>query len=132
VRAIDTNVIVRFLVADDPAQTRRVKKLMLDAVEYQGSLFVGISTVLESVWVMQARYGFSSKDILDSFDHLLGMSVLVFESRDVVFRWVRTGLTCGIDIDDYLIGLLNLAGGCTHTLTFDKKAARSPVFSLLD
>jgi len=54
VRAIDTNVLVRALVQDDPAQSARAMA-MLSAHQ----VFIPITVILELEWVLRSHYGFT-------------------------------------------------------------------------
>ena len=58
--AVDTNVLVRLLVADDPAQTRRA----LAYLEARRPLWVSTVVLVETVWVLTAVYGWSKAQIL--------------------------------------------------------------------
>jgi predicted nucleic-acid-binding protein len=57
---IDTNVVVRLVVADDAEQTRRARKLIDQALARDESVLVSLLVLLESEWVLRSRYGFSS------------------------------------------------------------------------
>ena len=53
--AIDTNVIVRYLTADHPEQASRARALVDGA-----AVFVPVTVILESEWVLRSAYGFAS------------------------------------------------------------------------
>ncbi len=55
---IDTNVVVRLVVADDAEQTRRARKLIDQALGRNESVLVSLLALLESEWVLRSRYGF--------------------------------------------------------------------------
>ncbi|MFX8316487.1 PIN domain-containing protein, partial [Acinetobacter baumannii] len=57
-RAIDTNVIVRFLTADDATQAAVARR----AIE-AGDIFIPTTVLLETEWVLRSGYGFSSEAI---------------------------------------------------------------------
>ncbi len=61
-RAVDTNVLVRFFVADDPGQFRRARKVM-----EAGAVFIPKTVLLETEWVLRHAYGFTAADILRAF-----------------------------------------------------------------
>ena len=58
--AVDTNVLVRLLVADDLAQTRRA----LAYLEARPPLWVSTVVLVETVWVLTEVYGWSKAQIL--------------------------------------------------------------------
>lgn len=77
--AVDTNVLVRLLVADDLAQTRRA----LAYLEARRPLWVSTVVLVETVWVLTAVYGWFKAQIL-------AMLETASNSRDFVFQSVAT------------------------------------------
>lgn len=53
--AIDTNILIRFFVADDEIQYYKA----LNLLENVDSFFVPITVFVEVVWVLTQRYGLS-------------------------------------------------------------------------
>jgi len=68
VRAIDTNVIVRFLTADDAAQAAVARR----AIE-AGDIFIPTTVLFETEWVLRSGYGFSSEVIGTALAGLAGL-----------------------------------------------------------
>jgi predicted nucleic acid-binding protein len=68
VRAIDTNVIVRFLTADDPKQAQAARRVI-----EAGKVFIGTTVALETEWVLRAGYRFSSPEIVAALRGLGGL-----------------------------------------------------------
>ena len=62
--AVDTNVLVRLLVADDPGQTQRA----LSFLEARGPLWVSTVVLVETVWVLTAVYGWSKAQTLATLE----------------------------------------------------------------
>lgn len=46
-KALDTNILVRFLVNDDPEQAERVKELFIQAESTRDRFFVPVVVLLE-------------------------------------------------------------------------------------
>lgn len=129
--AVDTNVLVRFLVGDDKLQTQKVKKLF-KKVQADGELvYVSDTVVLELIWVLSAAYLCSTDDIISALNDLLLLSFLKFESHDCIYRLCSIKKNYSCDISDIFIGLLAQKVGCSTTLTFDKKALKTPYFKSL-
>ena len=61
--ALDTNLLVRLLVADDAEQLVRVRTLIQDAIEREEPLFVPVSVFLELEWVLRSVYRIGKSDI---------------------------------------------------------------------
>ena len=125
---IDTNVLVRLLVADDAAQTRRARSLVEEAVEGGNPVLVSLPVIIEAEWVLRSRYGFDEATTLRSFVALLSSREVAFEDEpsieEAVHRW--KGSKAGFV--DCLIAAHNRRLGCSATATFDASAARIPGF----
>jgi len=129
--ALDTNVIVRFLVRDDEKQAQSVFKRLKKAESSRETLFVPLLVVLEVIWVLGSVYNKSKDDILEAFDNLKRMPIMKFEKEQVVQDMIFQGRNSRIELPDLLIALAAKSSGCDSVITFDKKAARYPLFSLL-
>ena len=112
-RAIDTNVIVRYLTGDEPEQAARAK-IAIDT----GNVFVSTTVLLESEWVLRSVYGFAAGEVaaaLRAFSGLPGVSVensiLLTEALDLAEK--------GMDFADALH--LGAAALCDTMLTFDRR-----------
>ena len=88
---IDTNVVVRLIVLDDVAQTRRARRLVEQALSRHELVPVSLLVVLESEWVLRSRYGFNRQAVLAIFRALLEARELSFEDEpaleEALFRW---------------------------------------------
>ena len=54
--ALDTNVLVRFLVADDEEQNRRATELIKATIQKDNALYVSDIVLVETVWVLSRSY----------------------------------------------------------------------------
>ena len=54
--AIDTNVLVRFLVNDDPVQSAEVRQLFAIAERERAMFYVALLVLLETIWVLESAY----------------------------------------------------------------------------
>lgn len=119
--ALDTNVVVRFLTQDDPAQSARANALMAGLTEAEPG-FLCREVVVELVWVLERAYGLPRDRIAAALDGLLAARELVVESPD------RTGLAVeryragGAGFSDHMIALAGREAGCRATFSFDRKA----------
>jgi predicted nucleic-acid-binding protein len=115
VRAVDTNVIVRFLTNDHPAQAAKARKLIGG-----GDIFVATTVLLESEWVLRSGYGFTSDRLVRALRDFAGLPGVTLEDPQLAARaldWAEQGL----DFSDALH--LGRAQGCTAFLSFDRKLA---------
>jgi predicted nucleic-acid-binding protein len=111
--AIDTNIVVRYLVRDHPKQSAQAQAL-IDG----NDVFVATTVMLESEWVLRSVYDYSAARVcsaLRAFAGLPHVSVenpaLVAEALDLAER--------GMDFADALH--LRSASACEAMLTFDRK-----------
>ncbi len=114
-RAIDTNVIVRLLTADDPVQAEAAKQII-----QEGDVFIGVTVLLETEWVLRAAYGFGANDIAAAIRGLAGLSQVTVEEAGAVAQalgWMAKGM----DFADALH--LARAQHCSAFVTFDRKLA---------
>ena len=72
---------------------------------------------------------FTRIDILDAVDQLTAMPVLAFDPSCPVRELVAVGRNSNLDLADILIGLAARQQGWEITLTLDKKAAQSELFT---
>lgn len=118
---VDTNVIVRYLVQDDPAQSRRATALF----EREGEQFhLGQIVLCELVWVLSFAYGYRRGQIVPVLRQLLRTAQFEIEAPDIVRRAVEDYARGKGDFADLLIRERNEAAGCGSTVTFDRKLQR--------
>ena len=130
-KAIDTNVLVRFLVNDDPAQAQQARQLFSAAEQQRVIYFVPLLVVLKSIWVLESAYQVGRNELIEAFSDLLLLPVLEFEQREAVQAMLQATRTASLDLPDLLIAKSALRNGCEGVVTFDKKAARNDAFKLL-
>ena len=129
--ALDTNVIVRFLVRDDEAQSNLVYKRLKKAELERERLFVPLVVMLETLWVLESAYNLSRDAILSAIEGLRQMSILEIEADQVLERVAESANGMDADLSDLLIMHSAAASGCEAVLTFDKKASRLEFFRML-
>lgn len=126
---LDTNVLVRYLVQDDPDQSALASAVIEDLDEGRRG-FLSLVVLVELHWVLRRAYGVGAAEVLDVLDRLLRARELLVQDADLVRRaWRRA--KGGADFPDALIAELGDAAGCEVTVTFDQQAARSVGMRLL-
>jgi predicted nucleic-acid-binding protein len=93
--------------------------------------FVSVVTMAEVVWVLDRVYGLTDHEIANTVERILQAETLVVQNEQEVFAAMIALKSGAGQFADALIGALNNRAGCKHTLTFDKRAARSSGFKLL-
>lgn len=113
--AIDTNVIVRYLVDDDHGQFLGAEKLIENS-----PIFVSNTVLLECEWVLRSGYGYAAGEFAKALRNFAGLATVTLESPQSAasaLSWHEQGM----DFAD----ALHLAGsaGCEAFLTFDRRLA---------
>lgn len=127
-RAIDTNILIRFLVGDDEIQTKIVYKIFKKAEAEKNELFVPLLVVLEMIWVLESVYEIQRTEILNSINDLLLIPILKFEQQPVLQQLVYSAKGNTFDLSDLLIAHSAKMNGCEAVVTFDKKASDFSLF----
>jgi predicted nucleic-acid-binding protein len=131
VTALDTNVLVRFLVSDDEVQSARARALMRRADARGEHLLVTEVVVCELVWVLESGYSFSKAEIATTVHALLRSRQLQFRGADEIARALASYEGGRGDFSDYVIREIARAEGATTVATFDKKLWAEPGFERL-
>ena len=127
--ALDTNVLIRFLVEDDGAQSRRATKLIEGAVARDEQLFISDTVMCETVWVLSSAYRFSRAEIVDALSQLLRARSVVFSSTDSIARALDAYRKERGDFADYLIREHARSAGAETVATFDGALLKESGFS---
>ena len=122
--ALDTNVLVRFLVGDDARQSALARSLIERCTDRAECLFVPLTVTLEFEWVLRARYGFARDAIRAAIVGLLETKELEFQDEASIERALLFHRSTNADFAE----CLHLGSAITHKqipfLTFDQSAAR--------
>ena len=127
---LDTNVIVRFLVQDDPEQSASAGRLF-DTFTVDAPGFVSAIAIVELVWVLQSCYQAGREDVQSAIEGLLRSRELIVERAEVIWQSLRLFIKGSADFADCVIERCGQAAGCDHTMTFDQKAAKATGMKLL-
>jgi len=129
--ALDTNVVVRVLTRDDPAQARRAAALLR-----KGDVWLSKTVLLETEWVLRYTYELDAAAISHALSMFVGLQNLTVEdatSVEAALEWHKAGM----DFADALH--LASSRGATRFATFDRHLARTaskldgaPTVELLD
>jgi predicted nucleic-acid-binding protein len=127
---LDTNILVRYLIHDDPGQTVLAKRVM-NSLSSDSPGFITLVVLVELVWVLKISYDFSKTETEQVLESLLRSEELVVERAEIALQALRKFRAGNADFADSLIERCGHAAQCTHTLTFDLKAAAGSGMRLL-
>ena len=128
--ALDTNVLVRFLVRDDEEQASAANEL-LSSLTVDRPGFVCREVVVELVWVLERAYGFPRDQIADVLEHLVSTEVLVIEAAEEVAQAAFRYRAVSAGFSDLMILAAAERAQALPMYTFDQKAARQEGVVLL-
>jgi len=131
VKALDTNVLVRYLVADDKDMAARALQLLKNAHISGESYLVTTLVLLETLWVLRTRYGLERQDICKAVLNLENLSAVTFENPGLIRKFLQHATDTILELADLLIALHAKECGSETVLTFDRTASRSPFFEAI-
>jgi len=117
---IDTNVLLRLLLDDDPPQARRARHVASSAEAAGQPLFVNDVVLTETIRTLGSRYDATKSELIDTLRSLLDNARLTFENRSVLSEALAGFERSSAGFADCLIIAKNAAAGCEHTATFDR------------
>ena len=118
---LDSNVLLRHLVQDDPEQARLASAVLGELTADEPG-FVSLVALAEVAWVLRRGYQLPKPVVLDHLENLLSAKELEFEDAETVWTALMRGRH-GADFADALIADTAQLRGCTEVVTFDRRAA---------
>ncbi|NKN35722.1 type II toxin-antitoxin system VapC family toxin [Agrobacterium sp. a22-2] len=130
---IDTNILLRWILDirdpdDSSDQIDRVENLIANSGE---QFFVNHIVIAETIWVLRRKVQQKKTSIAEAVERILLSVNVTVHDVDVVRAALVSFVKYPGDFSDHLIGEINKLNGCRMTLTFDRAAAKSPLFSEL-
>ena len=116
-RAVDTNVVVRYLTGDDPDRTARVR----DAID-AGQVYIPTTVLLETEWVLRRAYGYGPNEVIGALRRIAGLPQVRVENAALLAESLERAES-GMDFADALH--LRAAARCEAMLTFDRRFIRT-------
>lgn len=122
---LDTNVLVRYIVQDDPRQSAIATKFIEKECTAERPGFVSQIVLVELIWVCEDCYGASRREIAEIARRILSATQLAVQDAESVWKALRQFESGPADFADCLIERIARENGCESVATFDKAAARS-------
>ena len=127
---LDSNVLARYVMQDDPRQSPRANRL-IESLSAEAPGFVPVVTLVELVWVLSGSYGLNRAQLATVLETLLRSRELVIDRAELVAQALGRFSLAGADFADALIERIATAAGCRVTLTFDAGAAKAAGMTLV-
>ncbi len=115
-RAVDTNILVRFITRDDEDQAQRARAIIAN-----GDLWIAKTVLLETEWVLRSGYKYTPQAMHDAFIELLGLPGVEVEDTTEVSLALRL-FGEGVDFADAM-HLCSRPEGADF-ITFDEALVR--------
>jgi predicted nucleic-acid-binding protein len=127
--AIDTNVLVRLLVDDEPAQHEAARRFVRNRLSAAEPGYLSLLVLAETYWTLARTYKFGAEAVKTALLAVLDSEQVSVERLDLV-RLALADPT--VDFADHLIHLIGKDAGCLATITFDKRFAGMAGVELLN
>jgi predicted nucleic acid-binding protein len=117
---VDTNVLIRYLTADDPRRSPAAAALLAEAASGGMQLILTETTLAEVVWVLQGVYGHGREQIADGLrdlivsDGIVGLDVETCATALDIYR------SQPLDFTDALLAARALVRGPRVICSFDR------------
>ena len=122
--ALDTNVLVRYVVRDDEAQLGAARRLIRNCVGRGQTLFVPVTVALELEWVLRSNFEFSKVEAIDVLSNLFSAAELTFESERALEVALHLYRESSADFADCVHIALADQARELPLWTFDKRAGK--------
>ena len=127
--ALDTNVILRYLLRDDLKQAKKAKSLVERLDRDDERAYVSDVVLCEVVWVLRSAYGVRRDQVGAVLRQLIAARQLTFDSTDRLLRAIRAFDTGKGDFADYVIREHGRDAGCEGVRTFDEALLGEDMFA---
>ena len=118
-RAVDTNVLLRLIVRDNPDQRESAQEFVSKGV------WLSHLVLAEAAWVLGSVYGRGAKEIANSVEELLNHAQITVQDADVVERaLVNFRKRPALGFSDCLIVEIARKNGHLPVGTFDRDLAK--------
>lgn len=128
---LDTNVLVRYIVQDDPVQAAAATTLIESRCTEESPGFVSQLVLAEIFWVLARGYGYPKPLLVQVFNKLMGAAELEIEDLTNARAALRMYESGPAGLADLLIAQRARSAGCETTFTFDRNAAKSSLCTLI-
>jgi predicted nucleic-acid-binding protein len=118
---LDTNVILRFLLKEDPQLFQAVEPLFLQAEQGDLEIYIHPIIIAEIIWTLESYYEYSKEKIAEVMIQLVEAKGVVAPDKEIIVGALQDYKEKNVDfIDSYLVQYANKKGPLT-VYTLDKK-----------
>jgi len=125
--ALDTNVLIRYLVQDDKEQAEKAA-YYIERLTLGVRAFISCIVLCEVNWVLKTAYKISKDARIATLKKILSIAAFDIEHTPCCAKALKHYEKGQADFSDYLIQEIARVNGYATLLTFDEKAQRNPGF----
>ena len=122
--ALDTNILIRYIVRDDEKQFAQATKLIRSAIRAGETLYVPVTVLLEVEWVLRTSYTLSKVEVIAAISRLLSASELSIANETAIESALNLYQNHSADFSDCVHIALSHVAGESPLWTFDKAASK--------
>ena len=120
---VDANVILRYLLADQPDHFRKANQFMDQVKTGEIGVFIPEGVIIECVYVLLKFYKVPRPEIVESLVGILNYKGVINENRSILIKSLRLFLEKNVDIVDAMVYTISKEYGWSY-FTFDKDLKR--------
>jgi predicted nucleic-acid-binding protein len=128
---LDTNILLRYFVKDDPIQTPMAVQTMY-SLSPQEPGWISLLVLAELTWTLRRVFKLNRTAIAEVIAKLLNSQDMVLEQEEIVRQGLHLYSTTKADFADCVIALSARSMGCTTVVTLDEVAARDLGMKLIE
>ena len=117
--ALDTDLVLRILLDDDPKQSAAARKVWLDARRRGKAIFISDIVLVDVAWALESRHGLSRGEVADVLLRVFETELVAVSNSAALDRALASYRTGRAGFADYLIREQARAMGAERVVTFD-------------
>jgi predicted nucleic-acid-binding protein len=125
---IDTNLLIRFILEDDPVWSKPVARFLENELSPERPGYINLVVLAELAWSVRRVHGFDRTRMAAMIEGLLASDSLIVERSEIVARALARYRHGSIGFADRLIVELNEEAGAVPTVSIDKEAVKAGMF----
>jgi len=130
-RAVDTNVLVRYIANDDPKQADAVARLFEECSANREAIFIPVLVLCELIWVLDRSFAQTRAELIEGIERLVRTGFFRFEQDSVVRQCLDQYRNGKASFANYVIGEISRQAGCRDTVSFDRALKGASGFTVL-
>jgi len=129
---LDSNIILRYLINDDPRKAKRCDALLQNIAQGKEAAWTHALAIAEIIWVLTGTYRLPKERVIDALVSLLGMKDLLLEDKHRVLSALATYRSTSIDFIDAYHAQMMHDRGLTSIYSYDTDFDKLPAVKRME